>query len=815
MLRRWTAGLTTLVFVAAACSGGSDAASVAVTEPSDTAGPEPTEPTETREPTEDEPVEERTDSSESDLEDLGGAGDEIELFTPDFDVHPGVEQISITGAEPGEAIFAVDASLPSPFGVEALDAEVVDEYGALVFRNLDANIDYRLVVGDSPGERATDPIDVLARDEHPSPAFFAEQRLEINRPNDAGVVDSGFDYIETRDGTTLGAYVVLPGPLDDGPYPTVVEYSGYSPSNPSQGLGFPALFTSLGYAYVGVNVRGTGCSGGSFRYFEYTQSTDGYDVIETVAAQPWVQGNEVGMVGISYPGISQLFVAQTQPPSLSAITPVSVLDDSTQATLYPGGILNTGFAVNWTQERVDSARPSITPDGEPTDEGQGWTIDEIEAGDEECAANQGARLQNPDLIAEVFDNPFYDPEIGDDLAPRLFVDEIEVPTFLAGAWQDEQTGGRFPTMLDRFTGTDHLYVSMLNGLHTESISPAVLPRLVEFLDLYVAKRTPNLDPLAGVGPILAGGVYGTDEVGDFPNRFADMTYDESLALFEAEPSVQILFEQGAAEGFDPLTPLPRFVESFDSWPIPSVQPMTWFLGESNLLTEPTPTDGRAEYVAVPDGVPATFWDGDSSALWRTDVVWDWQEPAPGTFADFRTKGLTETLTMIGSASADLWVNSNLGDTDLEVTLTELRLDGQEVMVQSGWLRGSHRALDDDRSSVLRPVHTHLEADAEPLPNPQDPGANGNDSAFALARVEIFPFAHVFRAGSQIRLMVDAPGGNRAVWEFDTISNGEQVQIGVGPTFPSQLVLPVVPGIEPPAEYPDCNSLKGQPCRTPR
>ena len=68
-------------------------------------------------------------------------------------------------------------------------------------------------------------------------------------------------------------------------------------------------------------------------------------------------------------------------------------------------------------------------------------------------------------------------------------------------------------------------------------------------------------------------------------------------------------------------------------------------------------------------------------------------------------------------------------------------------------------------------------------------------------MEIFPFAHVFRAGSQIRLMVDAPGGNRAVWEFETISDGEQVQIGLGPRLPSQVVLPVVPGIDPPCGLP--------------
>jgi predicted acyl esterase len=786
--RQWV-GIVIAALVAASCSGSDDSST------DDTA---PTTPPSATDAADNTPTAEPDDSApttdETPIGDSGGGV--VEIDQPiDAEVRPGVEQIALLDATPGtEFVLVPDDDFDATFA-----AGVADEYGSLVVRGLDADVDYR--VGD--GSVVGVPIDVFGRDEHPDPSFFAEQRLELNREG-----NSGFDYVETRDGTTLGAYVVLPGPVEDGPYPTVVEYSGYSPSNPEQGAGFATLFQSLGYAYVGVNVRGTGCSGGSFQFFEYTQSTDGYDVVEAVAAQPWVAGNTVGMVGISYPGISQLFVAQTQPPSLDAITPLSVNDDTYQGTLYPGGILNTGFAASWGAERFDSARPSIDPMGDPTGAGQDWTVDQIATGDEQCAANQGVRLQNPDTSAQIRATEFYIPSVGDDISPRLFVDKIEVPTFLAGAWQDEQTGGRFPTMLDRFTGTDRFYATMVNGLHTESISPAVLPRMLEFLDLYVAKRTPDLAPARAVAPILAAGIWGTDEVGEIPDRFAGLAYADALAAFEAEAPIEILFEQGAADDSTPLAPLARFSERFDAWPIPSTEPTVWHLGPDTLTPEPVADDSRVDYLAVPDNAPATYWTGNSSDLWRTDVVWDWQEPAPGTYADFRSAPLTETLTMVGSGSADLWVASSTGDTDLEVTLTELRPDGTEVLVQSGWLRASHRALDEDASTDLRPVQTHLEADAAPLPD----SADGGPDAFELARVEIFPFAHVFRAGSQIRLMVDAPGGNRAVWEFDTISNGEQVQIGVGPSTPSRLVLPVIPDIEPPAAYPPCDSLRGQPCR---
>ena len=38
----------------------------------------------------------------------------------------------------------------------------------------------------------------------------------------------------------------------------------------------------------------------------------------------------------------------------------------------------------------------------------------------------------------------------DPLNPTLFAPEIDVPVFLAGAWQDEQTGPFFTTLLDQF-----------------------------------------------------------------------------------------------------------------------------------------------------------------------------------------------------------------------------------------------------------------------------------------------------------------------------------------------------------------------------
>ena len=753
--------LASSVVLVAACSGSSDSSGSmpsAVTAPGETTALDETIATESTEV--------------------------VELDLATFTVRPGTEQVTVLAAEPGTELSLIEgdddlaANLADPAEVAS---GTVDEQGSLVLRAV-APGEYRL----TSATEASDLFVVADRTEVPPASLYEDQAL---------LPAGGFGYITTRDGTTLSANVLLPGPADQGPYPTVIEYSGYAPSNPDDTT-FAGIYGALGFAYVGVNVRGSGCSGGSFGFFERVQSLDGYDVVEAVAAQPWVANNRVGMVGISYPGISQLFVAATQPPSLAAITPLSVLDDVYGSTLYPGGLLNTGFAVQWGEERASQAESY----------GQAWTRERADAGDEMCADNQLVRLQNPDQSQTIADNEFYTPAMGDELAPRTFVDQIEVPVFIAGAWQDEQTGGRFATMLDRFTSAPDVFITLVNGLHTESLSPGVLQRYVEFLQLYVAEQVPDVAIANTIASILVPSVYGVESTSIFTNRFDAMTYDAALAAFQDEPAVRLLVEQGGSPDTVPGAPVANFTVEQDAWPVPDAVATSWYLGEGGTLAAEAPAAaGTDDYIADPAAIAATFYAADDNPIWNADVTWDWPALADGTGLGFTTEPFTDDTFVAGSGSVDLWVGSSSGDTDLEVTVTEVRPDGTEIYVQSGWLRASQRALDDEASTELRPVQTHLEADAAPL----------DDGELTLARVEVFPFAHPFRAGSRLRLTVDAPGGNRPVWAFDTtISDGETVTVGHGGRTPSRLVLAVVPGVDVPDPAPAaCGALRGQPCRT--
>jgi predicted acyl esterase len=677
-----------------------------------------------------------------------------------------------------------------------------DDLGSLVFREVPPGEGYIVRVAAEPETAVADVWVRSAEDLGPDPAVESQ------------VLQPGFGYLTTRDGTRLSVFVTLPGPPEAGPYPTVITYSGYSPSRPGHLLSdaaepfcdqFPILCNApddpntliagvLGYATVGVNMRGTGCSGGAYDYYEPLQLLDGYDVVEAVAHQPWVLHNKVGLVGLSYPGISQLFVARTRPPSLAAITPMSVIADSDASTLLPGGIYNEGFALAWIEMVLDRAKPY----------GRDWVTEVVEGGDTVCEEHQLLHSQNLDVVAKALANPYYTDEIAKPVDPSSFVQDIDVPVYLSGQWQDEQTGPHFAALLDKFTSAPITRFYMTNGIHIDGLAPQNLMEWFIFLELYVAQRVPHFDEAAaGLVPVFFSQVFGAYI--ELPeNRLADAPdYEAARAIYEAEPQIRVVFETGAADGLAPGAPQGTFSKFFDAWPIPGTVAQRLYLQPDGTLAEAAPVAEDAGHGFHPE--PAA---GDRTTLPEGDIETIQPPYVYPALADAHAVAwvgapLAADATMVGSGSVDLWLKSTETDADLEVNLTEIRPDGQEVLVQSGWLRASQRKLRDD-ATEMRPVKTHREADVEPLV----PGE------YTLSRVEIMPFAHVFRAGSRVRISVDTPGDSRAAWRFILLDQDETVEhtIAHDAAHPSSVVLPLIPGEGAPTPLPPCASLRGQVCR---
>jgi uncharacterized protein len=725
------------------------------------------------------------------------------VAAPTFTARGSVEQVYVTGLAAGARMSLLNSA------GQTVATRQASSLGGLLFRNVPPGTGYR--VRPAAGGESSGPLTVLSKQPAPPTTGVYNQTLPSR----------GYGYMNTRDGTKLAVYVHPPQdvanalPLPDGfdlpevgsgPYPTLIEYSGYGyadPAGPQSGIA--VLANLMGFTVVDVNMRGTGCSGGAFDFFEPLQGLDGYDVVETVARQPWVLHNKVGMMGISYGGISQLFTAQNNPPSLAAIAPFSVID-STQTTLYPGGILNTGFAVAWAQERIHDAQAASPTGGQP------WAYKRIQEGDTTCKSNQILHPEAVDLMAKIRANDHYVPEVADPLAPVTFVDKIKVPTFMACQWTDEQTGGHCPTLAKRFTGTNRKWFTFTNGTHVDSLAPETFNRWYDFLQLYVARQAPivNSAVIRAAAPVIyqeAMGITGVTLPLD-PIQLQP-TYATALAAFEQQQPIRVLFDNGAG-GLQPGHPVPGFERSWPSFPIPGTTARSWYLAPNGALSNSPPTTpaGMDSFTWNAHARPLTNFTGNTAAgsggLWTATPPYNWTRNPAGSAVSYVTSPLSANTTVVGAGAVNLWVRSSAPNADFQATISEVRPDGKETFVQGGWVRGNERKLDAAKSTPLEPVLSLRAADVSPLL------ANG----FVKLTIPLYYQGHAYRAGSRIRVTISAPNGDQPIWSFgETQPSGTaKIDIARASGAPSSLVLPVVPGVSVPTALPPCPGLRGEPCR---
>ena len=768
--------------------------------------------------------------------------------TPTFSAHGSAEQVYVTGLAPNARMSLLSASGTT------LDTQQADSLGGLLFRNVPPGSGYRV-------QSYPDGVESGAITVHSDAAA----------PWDPGIYnqsisDNGYTYLTTRDGTqlaidvhpptapagepgvplglpvppgvsspslpiTLPGLPAFPNPLAKRahsisafgvpPYPTLIEYSGYGYADPSGPVnGIAVLANLMGFAVVDVNMRGTGCSGGAYDFFEPLQNLDAYDVIETIAHQPWVLGHKVGMMGISYGAISQLFAAQLDPPDLEAISPLSTID-ATATTLYPGGILNTGFAVAWAQQRQEEAEPAGPNSGQP------YAYTQIQNGDQTCKSNQVLHGEAANLMDKIDANSHYNAPVADPLDPISFVNKIKVPVFMACQWEDEQTGGHCPDLVQHFTGTQHKWFTFTNGAHVDSLDPYTFDRWYDFLELFVAHQAPivNQAVIHAGAPVIYQSAMG------LPQTDADTlpvdpiqlepTYQSALKAFEALPEVRVLFDNGA--GTSPTgsktagDPYPGFEQSFSTLPVPGTKARLWYLGSSGTLNPRAPArKGINSYTSNASATALNDFpiaDTEAGGLWgnASQWQWNWQQNPSGTAVSYVSAPLKTNTTVIGAGAVHVWVRSSTPDVDLQATVSEVRPDGNETFVQNGWLRADERKLATtsdnilhQKPTLLEPIPTMLASDVKPMPK----------GRFVELVIPLYYEGHVYRAGSRIRVTISAPNGTQPVWSFgQTDPTGTaNVSIAFSKKMPSSLILPVVPGVNVPTGLPACPSLRNEPCR---
>lgn len=207
------------------------------------------------------------------------------------------------------------------------------------------------------------------------------------------------------------------------------------------------------------------------------------------------------------------------------------------------------------------------------------------------------------------------------------------------------------------------------------------------------------------------------------------------------------------------------------WPLARTQWRKYHLDSARhaLSLDPPATASRSSYRGLGDGVT------------------------------FQTEAFDKPAEFTGPLMARLWVASSTTDLDLFLSLRMFAPDGSEVVftgasdtepVTRGWLRASHRKLDEAMSRPYRPYHAHDEIQK------LEPGR-----AYPVD-VEIWPTSIVVPKGYWLALTVqgrdyETPGvsgrilhdheADRPRREFDGTNT-----ILTGPDHESYLLLPFIP-----------------------
>jgi putative CocE/NonD family hydrolase len=547
----------------------------------------------------------------------------------------------------------------------------------------------------------------------------------------ASVVEHG--YFPLSDGTQLS--YTLTRPSAQGRFPTVLKYDPYGAGTTSD-----PTWNDSGYAMLGVNFRGTGCSQGEFQPLRTDiWGKDGAEAVAWAARQPWSDGN-IGMIGYSFTGVSQLATAAFAGPALKAISPANIFPDFYRDLIYPGGIHNSWIAA-WIAGR------NFVP-------GLGGDWPQQATSDPQCAASQaGSAGPNESQSANTFLHPYLDDPFWS-TTPSHYLDRVHIPVLGCVNWQDTTVYSRAFYAYRRQLDPRTTWVVGGNGTHSDC--PTSRARLVRYFDRYLKHEDNNWDATPHL--LLVHELTGTAAV-------REKLGDNAGA-----------WQSGFARWSD--------VDA-------AIHPLALHLQQGGRLALSAPAGAQpTDSYRYPTPTANTPGDFGGRSAWKNTK-------APGGEVVYTTPALSGDAEFLGSGSADLWMSSSAPDTDVQVTLSEVRPDGQETFVENGWLRLSHRRLDAARSTALRPDHPYTQADAQQL-TPGKP---------ELARIEMLPFDHVFRAGSAIRFSIDAPGG----W-FQIVPQPATNTVYHQPGMDSKLVLGWLPGATAHAPLPACDTLLNQPCR---
>ena len=580
--------------------------------------------------------------------------------------------------------------------------------------------------------------------------------------------------IPTRDGKRMATDVYRPG--RDGvpvaqPLPVLLNRTPYNKTALAE---LAVWYAERGYVVALQDTRGRYKSEGTFSKVQPADATDGYDVIEWLAKQPYANGS-VGMWGTSFSAHTGAGAAQYNPPSLKSM----VLNMGGLANGWDHGVRYRGtyemgrqLTWAWSQLLADARSPDVKALLTREKVEDWYSVQPMRRGLNPLSVDS----QYEGWYFDFFEHADYDAFWKD---PMLAWDEhygetSDIPMMHVGGWYDIFTAGTFKN----------------------------------FTELRKRKKTPQR---IVIGPWTHGGnnrSYAGDVAFGDSAAILDFLTDFHLRWFDHhlkgvangianDPAVRV-FVMGTGDGRKDANGRLQhggYWRTSDAWPVTNTRMVPYYFQADGSLraTKPTALQSKTTYTFDPRHPVPTIGGGASARL--KDGAYNQREdprfpPSAAPWlplrsrADvvvFQTEPLAQDMTVIGPISVKLFASATTVDADFTAKLVDVYPSstdwpgGFDLNLTDAIVRGRYRATRD-HAVMLQP---------------------GRVYEFTI---DPFPTANVFKKGHRIRVDISSSNFPR----FDVNPNtGEplgknrrmittDISIQHSATYPSHIVLPLAP-----------------------
>lgn len=581
--------------------------------------------------------------------------------------------------------------------------------------------------------------------------------------------------IPLEDGRVLRADLYEPtdqvtGQRADGPFPVIIGMTPYGKSGAgesdtpgSNGVNYELVRN--GYMALAVDVPGTGVSDGKFDLFDHAEAIAGAEVVEWASGLPRSTGT-VGMIGLSYTAIVQLFTAGEVGPDspLKAIIPMAATVDPYRDLFTSGGALNLisplGLLFGYGITR------SVTP------------LTELWNDPFEALSYMEQNFSNmADFEAVMAEHMFqngdrrYDGDWWTQRRPELVLENIaknDVAVLLIGGLYDVFQRGK-----------PLIYSGLQNAAAGRSVTAPMDPSI---------PADPRFELL--MGPWTHGNIgEGLD--------LSQIQLDWFDRWLKGEPADRVHAANSTANP-TPFTVIEPDGTTYQTshYPLTESAVQRWWLGADASLTTNTPDP------STPHGADRIWYSFFGPICTASTVQFaagigaeDCLKPTTKpTRSDneitFTSPPLDAPLQLGGPIGVNLWAKANTQDSLFVITVEDVAADGTSMDITGGAQQGSLRTLDitkswpsgdDHGDGYIRPYFPLTRDSISWLPQNEP----------VKYHIEVRPAFATIPEGHQLRIRVSTADFPHLVPLADIAQlEGGVYDILSGPDYPSSVDLSV-------------------------